>query len=118
MDTTEMATTTSVSPPKKPATSRQNVLVAAAPVELDEAGAIELRSRVVRDQVANLATDKLDQLKRLHAECVQMIGEELYLEKKLTYVGYTKWTPPQHLLNRDKLDYLTIKVRNFVNLQT
>lgn len=95
-----------VSPPKKPATAKQNLVA-----ELDETSAKELNVKTVLDQVSILSTKKLDQLKSLHSGCVGMISEELYLERNLAYVDYSKWVAPQHLLNRDKLDYLNSKVR-------
>lgn len=94
-----------VSPPKKPATAKQNLVA-----ELDETSAKELNVKTVLDQVNILSTKKLDQLKSLHSGCVGMISEELYLERNLAYVDYSKWVAPQHLLNRDKLDYLNSKV--------
>lgn len=96
-----------VSPPKKPATAKQNLVA-----ELDETSAKELNVKTVLDQVSILSTKKLDQLKSLHSGCVGMISEELYLERNLAYVDYSKWVAPQHLLNRDKLDYLNSKVNN------
>lgn len=97
---------TDSSPPKKTAAPKP------PDVELDDTTAGELRLRIVRDQVTTLAADKLDKLKRLHSDCVQMIGEELFLERKLAYVDYTKWIAPQPLLNQDRLDYLTMKVQS------
>lgn len=88
-------------------------LIQVTSVELDEANATELRTKATRNLVANLATNKLDQLKRLHSECIQMIGEELFLEKKLAYIDYTNWVAPQPLLNRDRLDHLSLKVSTF-----
>lgn len=94
---------TAPSPPKKATIVKQNV-------ELDENSADSLRVKLIRNQVIHLAADKLDKLKLLHSKCVFMIGEELFLERKLIYADYTKWVAPQPLLNRDRLDYLSMKV--------
>ena len=99
------------SPPKKPATAKQNLVA-----ELDETSAKELKVKTVLDQVSIMSNKKLEQLKSLHSGCVGMISEELYLERNLAYVDYTKWVAPQHLLNRDKLDYLNSKVIKIYNI--
>lgn len=76
----------------------------------DERTASELQTKLSHDLVSHLATNKLNQLKHLHSECINLIAEELYLTKGLNYADYTTWQAPKHLLNRDRLDYLNLKV--------